>query len=108
MGKVREVEGKSIFEGRNKVAISDFYFIVPKGGEYILAQKVIDKSSGREHLTTYAVYQNLVSLYNDFVHRSISALIYSKQINDAEDLEREIKRLCKLCKVATTTLTKDK
>lgn len=107
MGNAVEAAEKCLFEGRVKIAISDFYFIVPKDGNYILAQKLFDKTAGREYLTTYAVYQNIVSLYNDFIHRSISVLIYKKQINGTEDLDREVKRLCKLCKAATENLNKE-
>jgi len=100
-------EIKCSFQDCRKLAITDAYVVVLKKGNFILAQKTISKESGKEYLSTYAVYQNLVSLLNDFVHRSVSALIYTKQITTAKDLTSALSRLGGLCESVMDKLNKE-
>ncbi|MCC3704143.1 DUF5405 family protein [Rouxiella badensis] len=106
MPKSAQDEIKCAFKDCQKIAITDAYFVVLNKGDFVLAQKVINKEDGSEYLSTYAVYQNLVSLLNDFVHRSVSALIYTKQITTAKDFTATLSRLGGLCESVMDKLNK--
>ena len=107
MPKSVQDEIKCAFQDCQKFAITDAYFVVLKKGDFVLAQKTISKENGKEYLSTYAVYQNIESLLNDFVHRSVSALIYTKQITTAKDFTGALIRLGGLCESVMDKLNKE-
>ncbi|MEQ9942408.1 DUF5405 family protein [Pectobacterium aroidearum] len=93
----------------NRVDINGNYAIAKIGYDFALGEIKCGKEDGDQpYLSTLAVYQNPVSLINDFVHRAIATEIWRGNVTDAKKLLAESKRFAALCQSAFDQLNNDK
>lgn len=93
----------------NRVDINGNYAIAKVGYDFGLGEIKCGKEDGDQpYLSTLAVYQNPVSLINDFMHRAISVEIWRGNVTDSKKLLTESKRFAALCQSAFGQFNNDK
>lgn len=89
----------------NRVDINGNYAIAKIGYDVALGEVKCGKEAGDQpYLSTLAVYQNPISLLNDFVHRSVSVEIRRGNIADRKTLLAESQRFADMCQRALDQL----
>jgi hypothetical protein len=89
---------------QDMVHLNERYSVIIKSSNFIFSERTINKVTGELCFSIVAVYQDLLSLINDFMHHSIAQDIYLIRVSDVEGMKSGVSQLFELCQRALSHL----